>query len=34
MMRTAAILAAIFIAVTAAVYFGYKYLEKELQQMS
>lgn len=34
MMRTAATLAAIFIAVTAAVHFGYKYLEKELQQMS
>jgi hypothetical protein len=34
MMRTAAILAAIFMAVTAVVHFGYKHLEKELQQMS
>ncbi len=34
MMRTAAILAAIFIAVTAAVHFGYQHLEKKLQQMS
>jgi type II secretory pathway component PulC len=34
MMRRAAILTAIFIAVTGAVHLGYKYLEQELQQMS
>lgn len=34
MMRTAATLAAIFIAVTAAVHFGYQHLEQKLEQMS